>query len=154
LIAMGSISGTRSDLSRTTSAALDNGVAGNLLGGLGSGLAYAGFNLFLAVPDRGPNAVAYNSSVDDTTPYINRFQTFFLFLTPGAGGSALPFHLTPFLLDTTLLHSLQPLRYGSGTDVGLGDGAPALNAARNTQFFTGRSDNFDPATLSTDASDA
>jgi hypothetical protein len=33
--------------------------------------------------------------------------------------------------------------------VALGDGAPALNAARHTDYFTGRSDNFDPATAST-----
>ena len=42
LIAIGAISGTRSDRSSATSGALENGAAGNLLGGVGSGLAYAG----------------------------------------------------------------------------------------------------------------
>jgi hypothetical protein len=74
-------------------------------------------------------------------------------LEHSAPGAALPFELTPFLLDTTLLHSLRPLHYGAGTDVGLADGAPALNAARHSHYFTGRSDNFDPTVLSTDAND-
>ena len=40
-----------------------------------------------------------------------------------------------------------PLVYGSGVAAGLPNGAPALN--RNHRFyFTGRSDNFDPAQLS------
>jgi hypothetical protein len=38
--------------------------------------------------------------------------------------------------------------------VGLHAGEPALDAARHTHYFTGRSDNFDPATLSTDGDDA
>jgi hypothetical protein len=153
LIARGAITGTRGDRSSATAGALENGVAGNLLGGLGSGLAYAGFGLFLAVPDRGPNAVAFNSAGDDTTSYINRFQTFFMLLERSAPGAALPLALTPILLDTTLLHSRTPLTYGAGTSVGLASGAPALNAARHTHYFSGRSDNFDPATPSTDAGD-
>jgi outer membrane lipoprotein SlyB len=154
LIAIGSITGSRADRSHATSATLENGVAGNLLGGVGSGLAYAGGHIFLAVPDRGPNAVAFNPAVDDTASYINRFQTFFMTLHPSAPGSALPFDLEPILLDTTLLHSAHPLHYATGTDAGLASGAPALNAARHTHYFTGRSDNFAPATLSTDADDA
>jgi hypothetical protein len=154
LIAIGSITGGRADRSHATSAALENGVAGNLLGGMGSGIAYAGGHIFLAVPDRGPNAVAYNTATDDTTSYINRVQTLFMRLEHSAPGSALPFDLEPILLDTTLLHSARPLHYGAGTDVALAGGAPALNAARRTHYFTGRSDNFDPATLSTDADDA
>lgn len=154
LIAIGSISGSRPDRSHATSAALENGVAGDLLGGVGSGIAYAGGRIFLAVPDRGPNAVAFNSAVDDTVSYINRVQTFFMKLEHSAPGSALPFDLEPILLDTTLLHSARPLHYGAGTDAGLASGAPALNAERRTHYFTGRSDNFDPATLSTDPDDA
>jgi phytase-like protein len=154
LIAIGSITGGRADRSHATSAALENGVAGNLLGGVGSGIAYAGGHIFLAVPDRGPNAVAYNTATDDTTSYIDRVQTFFMRLEHSAPGSALPFDLEPILLDTTLLHSARPLHYGAGTDVALAGGAPALNAARGTHYFTGRSDNFDPAMLSTDADDA
>lgn len=154
LIAIGSVSSSRADRSHATSAALENGVAGNLLGGVGSGIAYAGGHIFLGVPDRGPNAVAYNSEVDDTSSYINRVQTFFMRLEHSAPGSALPFDLEPILLDTTLLHSAHPLHYGAGTDAGLSSGAPALNAARHTHYFTGRSDNFNPATLSTDPDDA
>ena len=71
-------------------------------------------------------------------------------LAPSDPGSALPFTLTPMLLDTTLLSSKTALVYGSGTNVGLGSGAPALNAVDRTHYFTGRSDNFDPARLSTD----
>src|SRR5690348_15812271 len=76
LIAIGSVSGTYEDLAIKTAPPLENGVPGNTLGGIGSGLAYAGGSTFLALPDRGPNAVAYNPSVDDTTSYITRFQTF------------------------------------------------------------------------------
>jgi hypothetical protein len=154
LIAIGRIAGGRADRSRATSAPLENGVAGNLLGGVGSGLAYAGGHIFLAVPDRGPNAVAFNSAVDDTASYINRIQTFFMTLEHSAPGSALPFELEPILLDTTLLHSARPLHYAAGTAVGLASGAPALNTERRTHYFTGRSDNFDPATRSTDPDDA
>src|SRR5581483_6055085 len=62
LIAIGSVSGAYEDLASKTAAALENGVPGNTLGGVGSGIAYAGGNTFLALPDRGPNAVVYNSS--------------------------------------------------------------------------------------------
>jgi hypothetical protein len=56
LIAIGSISGSYEDFSTETAGPLENGIAGNRLGGMGSGLAYAGGNTFLAIPDRGPNA--------------------------------------------------------------------------------------------------
>ncbi len=79
-----SLPGTSTDLSGL-SAPLENGVAGNLLGGFGSGIAYAGNNTFLAVPDRGPNAVSFNPLVDDTVSYIDRFQTFKMTLTPSSG---------------------------------------------------------------------
>jgi hypothetical protein len=151
LIAIGSVSGTYEDFALDTAAPLENGVAGNLLGG-GSGLAYAGGNTFLALPDRGPNAKAYNSAVDDTASYINRFQTFSLSLAPSAPGSTLPFTLTPFLTNTTLLWS-KSLTYGSGASVGLGSGAPTLNR-RNKNYFTGRSDNFDPTQPSTNPANA
>jgi hypothetical protein len=70
LIARGSISGAYQDLSAATAAPLENGTAGNRLGGIGSGLAWAGGTTFLALPDRGPNAQSYDSSIDDTTSYI------------------------------------------------------------------------------------
>jgi hypothetical protein len=151
LLAIGSLTGD-ADLSGL-SAPLENGLPGNILGGLGSGLAYAGGNTFLAVPDRGPNATPYNSAVDDTTSYISRFQTLNLTLTPSAG--PLPFTVTPTLTNTTLLSSPTPLTYGTGAGLGnridgtpLGSGAPANNTP--TQFyFTGRSDNYGPGNSGT-----
>jgi hypothetical protein len=154
LIAIGGVSGTYEDLAIETAAPLENGTPGNRLGGMGSGLAYAGGNTFLALPDRGPNAKAYNGAVDDTASYIARFQTLNLSLAPSDPGSALPFTLTPMLVDTTLLSSKAPLVYGDGVAAGLPNGAPALNATDHTHYFTGRSDNFDPAKLSTNPANA
>ena len=114
LVAIGSISGTYEDLSAETAAPLENGVPGNRLGGMGSSITYAGCSRFLALPDRGPNAVSYNSAIDDTVSYINRFHTLHLSLAQSDAGSALPFTLTPFLTRTTLLSSKSPLVYGSG----------------------------------------
>ncbi|MEX3964093.1 esterase-like activity of phytase family protein [Paraburkholderia sp. EG286B] len=149
LIANGQLSGTIGDRATQTAAPLENGVAGNLLGGLGSGIAYAGCETFLALPDRGPNAVSYNAAVDDTVSYINRFQTLRLRLRPAANGAALPYTLTPELRATTLLHTDDALVYGSGAAQGLPNGAPALNAREHTRYFTGRSDNFVATHLST-----
>jgi hypothetical protein len=154
LVAIGHLSGQIADRSHETAAPLENGVAGNLLGGMGSGIAYAGGNTFLAVPDRGPNAVSYNSAIDDTASYIPRFQTLRLKLTPNSQGTALPFSLTPKLLDTTLLSSSEPLVYGTGVGLGVGNGAPALNAKNHTYYFSGRSDNFDLSRPSTYPRDA
>src|SRR5262249_54508108 len=131
LIAIGSVSGLYEDLAIETAAPLENGVPGNRLGGIGSGIAHAGGTVFLALPDRGPNAKPYNSAVDDTASYINRFQTFNLSLAPSDPGSPLPFILTPMLLETTLLSSHAPLYYAPG-------GAPALNSVDHTHYFTGR----------------
>lgn len=149
LIAIGSLSGSFSDLSTQTAGPLENGVAGNLLGGLGSGLAYAGNNTFIATPDRGPNATPYNSGVDDTSSYIARFQTISMGLTVNTSGTGLAFNLTPTLTATTLLSSPTALTYGSGTALGLPNGAPTLNTVNNTNYFTGRSDNFNPSLSST-----
>ena len=154
LIATGSISGTYQDLSTETAAPLENGVPGNRLGGIGSGLAWAGGTTFLALPDRGPNAKSYNSAIDDTSSYIARFQTLNLALQPSDAGSALPYTLTPTLIATTLLSSKEALVYGSGAGLGVGSGAPALNAVKHRYYFTGRSDNFDPAQPSTNPSNA
>jgi hypothetical protein len=135
----GSSAGANADLSGLTGT-LENGVAANFLGGIGSGLAYAGGTTFVAVPDRGPNAVDYNAAVDNTVSYISRFQTIDMGLTASPGG-ALPFTLAPTLTGTTLLYSSTPLNYGAGAAVGLGSGAPAQNTA-SQYYFTGRSDNF------------
>lgn len=154
LIAIGSVSGSYADAATESAATLENGVSGNRLGGLGSGFTYAGGNTFLALPDRGPNAVSYNAAVDDTTSFIPRFHTFTMTLEPSDAGSALPYVLTPMLTDTTLLSSRTPLYYSSGTAYGLGSGAPALNAVDHTYYFSGRSDNFDPGKNSLNANDA
>jgi hypothetical protein len=124
---------------------LENGAAANLLGGLGSAITYVNGNTFLALPDRGPNAVSYNASIDDTVSYINRFHTIQMNLEPNKSGSGLPFTLTPVLQQTTLLHSLLPLAYGKGGSAagGVGPGAPPQNNFLR-HYFTGRSDGFDP----------
>lgn len=153
LVAIGRLDGKGSDKSSKTAGLLENGVPGNLLGGLGSGLAFAGGNKFIAVPDRGPNAVAYDSAIDDTTSYIARFQTLKLALQPSASGAALPLMLAPLLRDTTLLFDASPLVYGSGAGLGVGSGAPALNDKKH-YYFTGRSDNFSPSAPSTSPSNA
>jgi len=154
LIAVGGLSGDSLDRSDETAGTLENGAPGNLLGGIGSGLAYAGGNTFLALPDRGPNALAYNSAISDTTSYIDRFHTLRMDLAPSAPGSALPFTLTPTLTATTLLHTARSLAYGDGVLSNVPNGAPALNDANHTHYLTGRSDNFDAGKLSTDALDA
>jgi hypothetical protein len=144
----GSSAGSNTDLSGLREI-LENGLPANILGGLGSGLASAGGNTFLALPDRGPNATPYGpnpSPLDNTVSYISRFQTVQMNLTPSASG--LPFTLTPTLTGTTLLYSAQQLAYGSGAGLGtefngapLRPGAPPENTA-NKFYFTGRSDNF------------
>jgi hypothetical protein len=163
LIAIGTVSGTYEDFATETAGLLENGIPGNRLGGLGSGLAYAGGTTFLALPDRGPNANPYNPLVDDTVSYICRFHTFNLSLAASFDpASGLPFTLTPMLTDTTLLSSPSPLVYGTGEGLGtqidgitpLGSGAPALNDVNHTQYFTGRSDNFDPSLPSSNPQDA
>jgi hypothetical protein len=154
LIAIGKLDGNLLDKSKETSGKLENGVPGNLLGGLGSGLGYAGCHTFVAVPDRGPNAIPYNPAIDDTASYINRFQTLRLHLKEAPKGAALPFTLTPKLVDTTLLHTSERLVYGTGAAYNEPSGAPKLNRDNPTNYFTGRSDNFDPTRLSTNPLDA
>ncbi|MGZ3237276.1 MAG: FxDxF family PEP-CTERM protein [Burkholderiaceae bacterium] len=130
---------------------------------MGSGLAWAGGNTFIATPDRGPNATAYNPLVDDTSSYIERFQTLTMNLTANTSGSGLAFNLTPTLTATTLLSSSTALTYGTGamgtgtvngTPYTLGSGVPTLNATNGTNYFTGRSDNFNPALSSTNPNNA
>lgn len=163
LLAIGSINAGGADLSTPTAGPLENGVAGNLLGGMGSGLAWAGGSTFLATPDRGPNATAYNPLVDDTSSYIARFQTVTMGLTANTSGSGLKFALAPTLAATTLLSSPTALVYGSGAlgtgsfngvNYTLGDGTPTLNAIDNIHYFTGRSDGFDPSQSSSNPNNA
>jgi hypothetical protein len=151
LVAIGKLSATASDFSGQ-SGTLENGVRGDLLGGLGSGLTWAGGSTFLALPDRGPNATAWNSSVDDTASYIPRFHTLNLALTSVADSvNQLPFTLTPSLVSTTLLYSAQALTYG-GT-VGGFPATPGLNTPTKF-YFSGRSDNFDASKDSLNTTDA
>ena len=118
---------------------LENGQSQSILGGLGSGLAFAGGNRFYALPDRGPNALAYNPAVDNTVSYISRFQTVGLNLTPTGG--AIPFQVQVGLQGTTLLYSSQALNYGTGAGLGVPAG-DAINTLPGQYYFTGRSDNF------------
>jgi hypothetical protein len=148
----GSSAGSYTDLSHLPGT-LENGVPANLLGGLGSGIAHVSGDTFLAVPDRGPNAVSFNSAIDDTVSYINRFHTIKMNLQPNKKGTGLPYTITPELESTTLLSSLTPLVYGSGIGLGVGPGEPKQNNFIQ-HFFTGRSDNFNPDRTSADASDA
>jgi hypothetical protein len=165
LIATSSLSATYQDLSNQTAGLLENGIPGNRLGGMGSAIAYAGGDTFLSLPDRGPNATPFDSNLDDTVSYINRFETFNLRLLGNvdfdpSNASSLPFILTPTLRTTTLLSSLTPLVYGTGAGLtenngsAIGSGVPALNATHHTHYFTGRSDNFDPSKPSTNPNNA
>ena len=151
LIAIGKLPGTGNDYSGLSST-LENGVRADLLGGIGSGLAWAGGSTFLALPDRGPNAVAWNASLDNTTSYVPRFHTLNLDLVQQAdAATGLPFTLVPTLLHTTLLYSEQPLTYG-GVVAGYA-AQPSINR-HGRHYFSGRSDNFRSSTPSSDASDA
>jgi hypothetical protein len=151
LIAIGTLPGTMSDLSGL-GMRLENGTRADLLGGLGSGLAWAGGTTFLALPDRGPNAVAWNASADDTTSYVPRFHTLRLDLTREQDAqTGLPYTLKVDLLATTLLFSHSPLTYGGSVD---GYAAVPWGNSASHHYFSGRSDNFDPATTSADTRDA
>ncbi len=146
LIAVGSLTesraGANTDLSGLTYT-LENQAPANLLGGLGSAMAYDSGRKFLLLPDRGPNAVAFDTLIDNTVSYVNRFHAVQMELGANPGGP-LPFTLTARLQNTTLLWSDSPLVYGTGEGLGVGSGVPPINNA-NHYFFTGRSDNFDPA---------
>jgi len=143
LIAALDIDASRHDLAVQTAGTLEDDISGNMLGGLGSGLAWAGGDTFLMLPDRGPNATPYDASVDNTTRYYNRFHSFRFQLEASSG--ALPFTVKETLEATTLLWSLKPLAYKGA--------APALNAA-DRFYFNGRSDQFDAAKGSTNPDNA
>lgn len=156
LLAKGTLTGSKAGSYRDLSGlknTLENGVPANLLGGLGSGIAYLSGDTFLALPDRGPNAVSFNPLVDDTVSYIDRFHTVRMNLTPSKAGSALPYSITPKLESTTLLHALLPLAYGSGAGLNIGSGKPSQNWLL-AHYFTCGSDNFDPKQNSGDPFDA
>ncbi|ABF42555.1 conserved hypothetical protein [Candidatus Koribacter versatilis Ellin345] len=155
LIARGTLTTSRAGYYKDLSGlnyTLENGVSANLLGGLGSGLTYVSGDTFLAVPDRGPNAVSYNSLIDDTASYVERFHTIQMQLLPNPHGT-LPFRVEPKLKDTTLLFALAPLHYGDGTAYGVPSGVPPINS-HFRHYFSGRSDDFNSATGSDDQFDA
>jgi hypothetical protein len=146
LLAIGTLNASGGDLSAATAEPLENGVAGNVLGGLGSGLAWAGGNTFVATPDRGPNATPWNAALDDTASYIARFQTLQLGLVKNNSGTGLGWTLTPTLSATTLMYSATPLAYAAGA-------TPALNSDGH-YYFSGRSDNFDASQPSSNPNNA
>ena len=157
LIAKGTLTSSRAgsyaDLSGLKGT-LENGVPANLLGGFGSGIAHIAGDQFVTVPDRGPNAVPFNSNIDDTASYINRFHTIKMNLKANTG-TGLPYTIDPDLETTTLLFNLIPLVYGSGSGLGVGSGSGEPKQNNFFQhFFTGRSDNFDPDRTSGDPRDA
>ena len=155
LLANGTLTGSRAGAYKDLSGLhynLENGVSADLLGGMGSALAYVSGDTFVALPDRGPNATPYNSLLDDTVSYIPRFHTVKLKLQPNAG-TGLPFTLTTELNDTTLLFAPFPLRYGSGEGVNAPSGEPKPNRP-GRHYFSGRSDNYDPDQNSGDPRDA
>src|SRR5215472_16343455 len=156
LLAVGTLDASRAgawvDVSGLTYT-LENGAPANLLGGFGSGLTYASGDTFLALPDRGPNAVPFDSAIDDTVSYVNRFHTVKMRLVPNTSGTGLPYTLTPDLQRTTLLWSLTPLVYGTGDGLGVGSGVPPINNWFQ-HYFTGRSDGFDSNHNSGDPADA
>ena len=156
LLAVGNLDGSRdgslTDLSGLTYN-LENGAPANLLGGLGSALTWSSGNTFLALPDRGPNALVFDAHIDNTVSYINRFLTITMHLKPNKDADGLPFTLSPHMQATTLLWSSKPLVYGTGTGLGVGSGVPPINNLLQN-FFTGRSDGFDPSHNSGNPSDA
>ena len=74
------LDGKGTDKSGLPASLLEDGVSPmNGLNGIGSGMAYTGYqNRFVLLPDRGPNKVEYKggAEVDFTTSYPNRIQTF------------------------------------------------------------------------------
>jgi hypothetical protein len=82
------IDGKGSDLSGLPSTLLEDGMSPlNGLNGFGSAMAYTGFeNRYLLLPDRGPNKVEYKGgeTLDNTTSYPSRYQTFDITVTQDA----------------------------------------------------------------------
>ncbi len=146
LLGIGQISrspaGEGLDLSGLTGT-LENGLPKAVLGGTGSGLAYAGNGVFLGLPDRGPNDTPHEKKINDTATFIPRFETLKIDFTPAAADARLPLTVTVRLTGTTLLWSASPLVYGSGEGLNAGSGVPAENTD-GKYHFTGRSDAYDP----------
>ncbi len=80
-----------------------------------------------AVPDRGPNAMPFDSAIDDTATYINRLHAITMGLVPNQTGTGLPYRLTLRLQATTLLWSHDQFVYGTGSGLGVPSGVPPIN---------------------------
>ncbi|HEY6528592.1 MAG TPA: esterase-like activity of phytase family protein [Cellvibrionaceae bacterium] len=119
---------------------MESGLAANVFGGIGSGIAYAGGDTFYVLPDRSPNATAYTggATVDNTQSYISRFHQVELSLASTTG--ALPFAVSASLKATTLLSSTTALNYAAAS-ASLPSGVPPQNNF-DSFYFTGRADNF------------
>lgn len=120
LLGVGSIPATATDLSGLTGT-LESGTAKNLLS-VGSGLAYTGLGTrYIAIPDRGPNAIAYNAAVDDTTSFQARMHEVEVVVS----GTT----VTPLVVKTTL--------FSNETGVpltGLSSGFDATNSSASARF--------------------
>jgi hypothetical protein len=107
------VTGQGTDLSGLNGNILEDGKSpNNALNGFGSGLAYAGGNLFYALADRGPNKVTYTggANVDYTTSYQNRYQQFQINVTPDAS-SPTGYDVNATNVGTTLLKNAQGQQY-------------------------------------------
>ncbi len=106
LIAIGTISGVYEDFAIQTAAPLENGVPGNRLGGIGSGLAYSAAIIRRHArsrtecrgvqPVHGRHGVVYQPLPHDAPEPVAERSRF----------DALPFTLTPMVVETTLLSSI------------------------------------------------
>lgn len=94
-IGEGAIPGTARDQSGLTGLLEDGATPRDLVGGMGSAIAYSGSrNRYLATPDRGP--------ADGTTSYIDRIYTISIDL---ARIDASHYHVTPRLVGTQLMRA-------------------------------------------------
>lgn len=132
------IPGNGTDLSGLPSTILEDGVSPlNALTGIGSGLAYAGGNVYYGLGDRGPNKVVFSggAAVDNTLSYPNRFQQFTIDLTPvgplQADGTFASYTVRANLIGTTLLKNSQGAQY-----LGLSTGFSTNPAVANRRLDT------------------
>lgn len=132
---------------------LENGAAANLLGGLGSAIAWASGNTFLALPDRGPNTVSFNSLIDDTVTQIPRFHTLSVDRRAGHWREpALHAHAHARQNDAPLQRAFARVD-GSGAGLNVEPGVRPVNTPFE-HYFSGASHNFDPSRNSGDPRNA
>ena len=96
-IGSGSIAGDHADRSKLPGN-LEDGTPADRLGSWGSGIAYTGRDdLYVVLPDRGPNASTDRPSVDNTTSYPARVELLRIVVSPRTHT------VTATLVDTRLL---------------------------------------------------